>query len=93
MTNRVVVIAVLLRIPEVHNLVTICAEQNIELLFHFVSAMIGGYANFHLLTSDSGVARLGHEPSGGCTRWAKRNHGIFVDDQNFRVRCIHRCPH
>jgi hypothetical protein len=54
---RVVVVAVVLQIPEVHNLVTIRAKQDIDLLFHFVSAMIAGEPNFHLLNSACGEVR------------------------------------
>jgi hypothetical protein len=49
-----IVVVVVEPIAEVDNLVADCAEQDVDLLFHFVSAMIGGYANFHLFTSGPG---------------------------------------
>ena len=46
----IIVVPVVGHIAEVDNLVANCAEQDVDLLFHLVSAMIGGDADFHLFT-------------------------------------------
>jgi hypothetical protein len=77
----IVVVSVILQIAEVHNLVAFCIKQDIDLLFHFVSAVIGGYADFHCFTFGLGkgpplsslkLFALAHELSAGCTHWAKQ---------------------
>jgi hypothetical protein len=50
----IVVVPFVQQIAEVDNLVPSGAEQDVDLLFHFVSAMIGGYADFHLFTFGRG---------------------------------------
>jgi len=54
--------------------------------------MIGGYANFHLFTSDSAArARSSSMSNSGlCTHWAKRESRIF---RGYTSGPFHPCPH
>src|SRR5215472_3604289 len=55
----IIIVAVILIVAEVNDVVPFRTEQRCNLLFHFVSAMIRGYAYFHLFSSDSDAVRSG----------------------------------
>jgi len=88
----VVVMPVVVQIAEVHYRMALGDKQHLDGLFHFVSAMIGGYANFHLFTSDSAArARSSSMSNSGlCTHWAKRESRIF---RGYTPGPFHPCPH